>query len=120
VQPGLGRAAQDVLNRAEKQAGTMRDDYVSTEHILMALTQDSSVKGVLERHGVTHDAILQALQSIRGGQRVTSQDPESTFQALEKYGRDLTALAPGQARPGDWARRRNTARHSGHQPPHQE
>jgi ATP-dependent Clp protease ATP-binding subunit ClpB len=93
VQPGLSRQAQDVLNRAEKEASWMRDDYVSTEHILMALTEDSSVKGVLERHSVTHDAILRALQSIRGGQRVTSQDPEATFQALEKYGRDLTALA---------------------------
>jgi ATP-dependent Clp protease ATP-binding subunit ClpB len=93
VQPGLSRAAQDVLNRAEKEAAKMKDDYVSTEHILLALTEDSSLKGVLERHGVTHSAILQALQAIRGGQRVTSQDPEGTFQALEKYGRDLTALA---------------------------
>ncbi len=65
---------------------------MSTEHILIALTEDSSLKGVLQRHSVTHDAILQALQAIRGGQRVTSQDPEGTFQALEKYGRDLTAL----------------------------
>ncbi|MBZ0296548.1 MAG: ATP-dependent chaperone ClpB [Anaerolineae bacterium] len=93
AQIGLSRATQQVLNRAEQEAKKMRDEYVSTEHILLALTEESSVSSVLERHGVDHNAILQALTSIRGGQRVTSQDPEGTFQSLEKYGRDLTALA---------------------------
>src|SRR5262249_14877410 len=71
----------------------MKDDYVSTEHILLALTEDNSLKGLLERHGVNHNSILKALAAIRGGQRVTSQDPEGTYKSLEKYGRDLTALA---------------------------
>ncbi len=93
AQVGLSRDAQNVLNRAEKEASKMHDDYVSSEHILLALTEDRSVNSLLERHGVTHDAILQALTSIRGGQRVTSQDPEGTYKSLEKYGRDLTALA---------------------------
>ncbi len=90
---GLSRAATDVLTKAEKEASNMHDDYVSTEHILLALTGDHSVSGILERSGVTHDAILQALTTIRGGQRITSQDPESTYKSLEKYGRDLTAAA---------------------------
>ena len=93
AQIGLSRAAQDILTRAEKEANKMKDDYVSTEHVLLALTEDKSLKSLLERHGVTHDAILQALTTIRGGQRVTSQDPEGTYKSLEKYGRDLTALA---------------------------
>ncbi|MBI5666937.1 MAG: ATP-dependent chaperone ClpB [Chloroflexi bacterium] len=93
AQAGLSRAAQQVLSRAESEAQKMRDDYVSTEHILLGLSEESPVRGVLERHGVTRDSILKALTAIRGGQRITSQDPEGTFQALQKYGRDLTALA---------------------------
>ena len=93
AQVGASRAAIDVLTRAESEAGKMRDDYVSTEHILLALTQDRTAGDLLARHGVTADEVLKALTSIRGGQRVTTQDPESTFQALEKYGRDITALA---------------------------
>ena len=90
---GLSRAATDVLTKAEKEAANMHDDYVSTEHILLALADERSVNGILARSGVTHDAILQALTAIRGGQRITSQDPESTYKSLEKYGRDLTAMA---------------------------
>ncbi len=93
VQIGLSRAASNVLNQAEKNARRLKDDYVSTEHILMALVDNSTVADLLQRHGVDDNAILQALTSIRGGQRVTSQDPEGTYQSLEKYGRDLTALA---------------------------
>ena len=93
AQVGLGRSIQQVLNQAEKEAKQMRDDYVSTEHLLLALSQADRVGDVLQRHGVTKDAVLKALASIRGGQRVTSQDPEGTFQSLEKYGRDLTELA---------------------------
>ncbi len=93
VQVGLSRAGVNVLTRAEKEAAKMKDDYTSTEHILLALTEESSVRDLLERHGVTYNAILTALTSIRGGQRVTSQDPEGTYKSLEKYGRDLTAFA---------------------------
>ncbi len=92
MQVGLSQAAADVLTAAERYAKGMSDDYVSTEHILLGLTD--SIEGKrLASYGLTKDAILKALQSVRGSQRVTSQDPESTYQALEKYGRDLTDLA---------------------------
>ncbi|MBL8147652.1 MAG: ATP-dependent chaperone ClpB [Anaerolineae bacterium] len=91
--PSMSRATMAMLTQAEKIAAGMKDDYTSTEHILLAAAEDSSVRGVLERYGVTKDAILQALTTIRGGQRITSQEPEDTFQSLEKYGRDLTAIA---------------------------
>ena len=92
-QVSLNREALAVLNKAEKEAKKMRDDYVSTEHILLALTEDKQVSPLLGRHDVTYDAVLQALSTIRGGQRIQSQDPESTYQSLEKYGQDLTAAA---------------------------
>ncbi len=92
-QPGLSRPAFDVLTRAEQEARRMKDDYISTEHILLALAKDDLMGALLARHGVDEAHVLNALTAIRGGQRVTSQDPESTFQSLEKYGRDLTALA---------------------------
>ena len=93
AQIGLHRAAADALARAEKEARKMRDEYVSTEHILLALTEAAPTGDMLHRHGVDYDAVLKALTAIRGGQRVTSPDPESTYKALDKYGRDLTALA---------------------------
>ncbi len=93
AQVGASRAVINTLTQAEKEARKMRDEYVSTEHILLALTDDPTVGGLLARHGVDRDAVLRALAEIRGGQRVTSQEPESTYAALEKYGRDLTALA---------------------------
>jgi ATP-dependent Clp protease ATP-binding subunit ClpB len=71
----------------------MRDEYVSTEHILLALTNSPNVGAMLGRYGVAHGAVLRALKDIRGSQRVVSQNPETTYQPLEKYGRDLTALA---------------------------
>jgi ATP-dependent Clp protease ATP-binding subunit ClpB len=89
---GLARPAADVLTAAERYARGMQDDYVSTEHILLGLTESSEGKR-LSLYGLTKDAILKALSAIRGTQRVTSQTPEDTYQALEKYGRDLTALA---------------------------
>ncbi len=92
-QIGLSRAAYNVLTQAEQEARRMKDDYVSTEHILLALTKDDSMGALLGRHGIDEHNVLTALTAIRGGQRITSQDPESTFQSLEKYGRDLTALA---------------------------
>jgi ATP-dependent Clp protease ATP-binding subunit ClpB len=93
TQPNLSRASSDVLNRAEQEAQRMKDEYTSTEHLLLALTDEKSLGDIFKRAGVTHAAILQALTTIRGSQRVTSQDPEGTFQSLEKYGRDLTAVA---------------------------
>lgn len=89
---GLSRAASDVLNAAERLAKGMKDDYVSTEHILLALTE-SSERGLLSQYGITKDSVLNALKDVRGSQRVSSQTPEDTFQALQKYGRDLTAIA---------------------------
>lgn len=91
-QMGLGRQAVDVLTAAERYAKGMQDDYTSTEHLLLGLTE--SVMGkLMTQYGLTKDAILKSLQSVRGNQRVTSQNPEDTYQALEKYGRDLTAEA---------------------------
>jgi ATP-dependent Clp protease ATP-binding subunit ClpB len=92
AQVGLSRPAADVLAAAERYAKGMQDEYVSTEHLLLGLTESSEAKR-LSQYGLSKDAILKALQSIRGSQRVTSENPEETYQALEKYGRDLTALA---------------------------
>ncbi|HUX85841.1 MAG TPA: ATP-dependent chaperone ClpB [Chloroflexota bacterium] len=92
VSPGF----KTVFDNAQAEADRLKDEYVSTEHFLLALADDAQ-KGlagqILRRAGVTRDRIYQALQEVRGGQRVTSQSPETTYQALEKYGRDLTALA---------------------------
>ena len=93
VKPTLSRAALQVLTNAERQANQMRDEYTSTEHILLGLTEDRPMGDLLARRDINRDSILQALTSIRGGQRITSQDPESTYQSLEKYGRDLTKAA---------------------------
>ncbi len=86
-QPGMGQGLRNVLRDAEKEAEKMKDEYVSTEHLLLALS-DASKAFPLDRN-----AILQALTQVRGSQRVTSQNPEATYEALEKYGRDLTELA---------------------------
>ncbi len=90
----MGQRLVRVLDAAAGEAATLTDEYVSTEHLLLALaTEGGRVTDLLDEHGITHDAILAALKQVRGAQRVTSQDPESTFQALEKYGRDLTQMA---------------------------
>ena len=89
---GLAQVTADVLSAAERYARGMQDDFVSVEHLLLGLT-DSLEGKRLAQHGLTKDAILGALKSIRGTQRVTSENPEGTYQSLEKYGRDLTALA---------------------------
>jgi ATP-dependent Clp protease ATP-binding subunit ClpB len=91
-QPGLSRATSDVLQDAERRAAAMKDDYVSTEHVLLALSAGPE-SSRLGKYGLTADAILQALATIRGSQRVVTPNPEDTFQPLEKYGRDLTLLA---------------------------
>ncbi len=93
-QPGLARALRDVLRDAEKTAEKMKDEYVSTEHLLLALADSGGrAANLLQQYGLTRDAILKGLTRIRGSQRVTSQNPESTYEALLKYGRDLTDLA---------------------------
>ena len=89
----IGRASLDVFARAEAEAGKMRDEYTSIEHLLLALSQDKTTGAILGRNGIAYDDILEALQSIRGSQRVTGQDPESTYESLSKFGRDLTADA---------------------------
>ena len=94
MQISLSRAANDVLTAAESEAKSMRDEYVSTEHILLALAKSQTPIGnMLSARGLSANAILQALMAVRGSARVTSQNPEGTFQALEKYGRNLTDLA---------------------------
>ena len=88
--PRLGR----VLTQAQKEAEGLGDDYVSTEHLFLAMTADQGYTGqALARIGATRERVLSALRDIRGNQRVTDQNPEGKYQALEKYGRDLTDLA---------------------------
>ena len=79
-----------VLAKAEDEQRTLKDDYLSVEHVILAMVQEG---GVFKKLGLTKERLLGALQQVRGSQRVTSQDPEGTYQALEKYGRDLTRLA---------------------------
>ena len=79
-----------VLAKAEDEQRVLKDDYLSVEHVVLAMVQEG---GVFKKLGLTKERLLGALQQIRGSQRVTSQDPEGTYQALEKYGRDLTRLA---------------------------
>jgi ATP-dependent Clp protease ATP-binding subunit ClpB len=86
----LGR----VLQQAQKEAEKLGDEYVSTEHLLLAMTEDQGYTGqALKRLGATHERVLNALKEVRGNQRVTDQNPEGKYQALDKYGRDLTDLA---------------------------
>ncbi|WP_105484080.1 ATP-dependent chaperone ClpB [Abditibacterium utsteinense] len=92
---GNGRDGQGgVLGAAQKSAGQLKDEFLSTEHLLLGISEDKGFSGgLLKTHGATRDAILQALAQIRGGQRVTDQNPEEKYQALEKFTRDLTAEA---------------------------
>ncbi len=92
----LSDGARRVLSDAHPVAERMHDDYVSTEHLLIAMLEDrqpSAAAQILQRHGVTPASVLEALTQIRGSQRVTTPNPEATYEALEKYGRDLTELA---------------------------
>jgi len=88
-QPYLGESLSKSLDTAEREAERLKDEYISTEHLLLALADQK----ILKDAGVTHDALLRSLRQVRGTQRVTDQNPESKYQALEKYGRDLTKLA---------------------------
>ncbi len=95
AQQHLGKPLNSVLERAFAEAERFKDEYVSTEHLFLALAgEERDPAGqLLKRQGATHEAILQALTSVRGSQRVTSQNPEGTYASLEKYARDLTELA---------------------------
>jgi ATP-dependent Clp protease ATP-binding subunit ClpB len=91
----LSKASNEVLERAFDEAQRLKDEYVSTEHILLSIAAASKDPAgqLLARKGATHEAILQAMATIRGSHRVTSQNPESTYRAIEQYARDLTDLA---------------------------
>lgn len=95
VQPGVSGTLARVLQDAYAEANAMKDDYVSTEHFLLALAGENGAgaQRMLARLGLARDRILGALTAVRGNQRVTSQNPEATYKALEKYGRDLTEAA---------------------------
>ncbi len=93
-QLGMNRATNDVFTQAQKEADRLKDEYVSTEHLLLAVSEvKSSAKEMLAAEGVNHNAILSALKDVRGGQRVTDQNPEEKYQALQRYGRDLVEMA---------------------------
>ena len=92
--PQPGRAFRDVLSAAERQAKEWGDSYVAGDHLLVALAAtDQPAKGLLADHGASHSALLTALGKLRGARKVDSPDAEQQYKALEKYGRDLTALA---------------------------
>ena len=96
TQPGLSPRLNTVANQATAEAERLKDEYVSTEHLLVALATEggrAAAPQVLRDHGATKDKIYEALTSIRGSQRVTDQNPEGKYEALERYGRDLTGLA---------------------------
>src|SRR5579875_1014264 len=94
-QPGASAALNRVFEQAFKEADNFKDEYVSTEHLLLALTnaKGDGAQLLLASFGATHDAILKSLTTVRGAQRVTDQNPEAKYQALEKYAKDLTELA---------------------------
>ena len=91
----LGASLARVLTRAEKEAESLKDEYLSVEHLLLALIDEGEedLKELLRRRNVNRNSLLNALKAIRGSQRVTGENPEATYEALERYGRDLTRLA---------------------------
>ena len=95
AQPGIGQALNKALEQAFKEASNFKDEYVSTEHLLLGIAglKSDPARDALVALGATKDAILKALTAVRGSQRVTDQNPEAKFQALEKYAKDLTDLA---------------------------
>ncbi|HEY2093557.1 MAG TPA: ATP-dependent chaperone ClpB [Thermoanaerobaculia bacterium] len=95
AEPMIGGTLRKVFDAAFKSEDDFKDEYVSTEHLLIGIaeTKEATAARILARHGVTRDAVLKALQSVRGNQRVTDQNPEDKYQALERYARDLTQLA---------------------------
>jgi ATP-dependent Clp protease ATP-binding subunit ClpB len=95
AQPGLSNEASNLLEQAFKEASNFKDEYVSTEHLLLAIThlKRDAAQQILAQRGATYDAILKALTVVRGSQKVTDQNPEAKYQALERYARDLTEQA---------------------------
>ena len=98
AQVRMGNDTNKILQEAQKIASDMKDDYTSTEHLFLAMASASGgsgakVRALLERHGIDYNAIMQALASVRGNQRVTTDNPEAQYEALAKYGRDLTLEA---------------------------
>jgi len=95
TQANLSPAANQLLERAFKEAANFKDEYVSTEHLLLAATQlkRDPAQEILARHGASYEDILKALTAVRGSQKVTDQNPEAKYQALERYARDLTEQA---------------------------
>jgi ATP-dependent Clp protease ATP-binding subunit ClpB len=91
----LSNELKRALDAAQTEAGKLKDDYISTEHLLLGILDSggSALKQIFKTHGLKRDVVLKALVDLRGNQRVTDQQPEGKFQALEKYGRDLTTLA---------------------------
>jgi len=94
-QPGLGAVTRQTLEMSWRAAQALKDEYLSTEHLLLGMLENKvdPAGDLLRAQGITQDAVLQALQSVRGSQRVTDPDAEQTYDALEKYSRDLTQLA---------------------------
>src|SRR5246127_5542616 len=95
AQATLSNEVNNLLEQAFKEAANFKDEYVSTEHLLLAIThlKRDTAQQILARHGATYDAILKALTVVRGSQKVTDQNPEAKYQALERYARDLTEQA---------------------------
>jgi ATP-dependent Clp protease ATP-binding subunit ClpB len=94
AQPHLSNELRQTLDSAETEMGKLKDEFLSAEHFLLALLDGKSGPArLLASRGLTRDKLMQALATIRGSQRVTDQNPEGKYQTLEKYGRDLTALA---------------------------
>jgi ATP-dependent Clp protease ATP-binding subunit ClpB len=91
----LGADLRNVLNQAESEMGRLKDEYVSVEHLILALIDSPKTAAgrILREAGIDRDSIMKSLQAVRGSQRVTDQNPEGKYQTLEKYGRDLTELA---------------------------
>jgi ATP-dependent Clp protease ATP-binding subunit ClpB len=91
----MGSALVRVLGQAEKEAASLKDDYISVEHIILGLIAEgeNDLKGLMAQHGISREAILASLKQVRGSQRVTTDNPEESYEALLKYGRDLTSLA---------------------------
>src|SRR5438445_1461555 len=94
LQPTMSNTLNQLLDQAFKEASNFKDEYVSTEHLLLAATHlKDAAQQILKSHGATYEAILKALTVVRGSQKVTDQNPEAKYQALERYARDLTEQA---------------------------
>ena len=97
TQSSLSPKAAELFYAAEREASTFKDEYISAEHVLIALlAEETPISAMLKKHGVTKDGILKALQLVRGNTRITDENPEGRYQSLEKYCKDMTALARQQ------------------------